>query len=68
MIACEIYDNKVREVDHFTNGFGESFIIINQAHWYNADKYTEESAIEKFYAEKDRRSHESDRPEVLREP
>ncbi len=42
-MTVEMYDMEVREVVHF-NGY----IIINQSYWYSENKYTEETAKEKF--------------------
>lgn len=51
-MTVEMYDSKIREVAHFTNAWGESFIIINQSYWYDANKYTEEQAIEDWMRSK----------------
>ena len=42
------YNQKIREIDEFTNGFGESFIIINRSYWFPKIKYTKEEAIRKY--------------------
>lgn len=42
------YDMEVREVKHFTDGWGKEHIIINQSYWFDADKYTEEEAVAKY--------------------
>ncbi len=42
-MTIPIYDSEIREVKHF-NGY----IIINQGYWLPENKYTEETAIEKY--------------------
>jgi hypothetical protein len=41
-------EREVKEIAHFTNEFGDSFIIINQDCWYSTRKYTDETAIARF--------------------
>ena len=42
-MTVEIYDMEIREVHHDLG-----YWIINQSYWYPDNKYTEESAKEKF--------------------
>ena len=47
-MTVETYDTEVREIGHFTDGNGKKHIIINQTHWYSADKHTDETAAAAF--------------------
>lgn len=42
--TISIYNSKIREIGHMTAFDGTRYIIINQTHWYPADKYTDETA------------------------
>ena len=42
-MTVEMYDMEVREIHHDLG-----YWIINQSYWYSDNKYTEESAKEKF--------------------
>lgn len=44
-----LYYSKIREIGHHTRDCdGKKFIIINQTHWYDADKWTDETAAEDY--------------------
>lgn len=44
-MTVQTYDSKVREIGHHTRECdGKKFIIINQTSWYDADKWTDETA------------------------
>jgi len=44
-----LYYSKIREIGHHTRDCDEKkFIIINQTHWYDADKWTDETASEDY--------------------
>ena len=42
------YERKIREINNFINGFGESFIIINGSYWYPKAKYTIKEAVRDY--------------------
>lgn len=44
-MTVSTYDSKVREIGHHTRDCdGKRFIVINQTYWYDAGKWTDETA------------------------
>lgn len=44
-MTVSTYDSEVREIGHHTRDCdGKKYIIINQTYWYDADKWTDETA------------------------
>lgn len=45
-MTVSTYDSKIREIGHHIRDCdGKKFIIINQTNWYDADKWTDETAM-----------------------
>ncbi len=48
-MTVDTYNQDIREIGHHTrDSDGKKFIIINQTNWYEADKWTDETATEDY--------------------
>lgn len=48
-MTISTYNSEVREIGHHTRDCdGKKFIIVNQDSWYDADKWTDETAAKDY--------------------
>lgn len=65
-MTVQTYDTEIRELAHFTNEAGRSYIIINQTYWYSADNYTDETAAAAYLKMHDLKGEENQKATFVR--